>query len=237
MPEKPTIGKQICHFYCNLSPDFLLPDAISIMHPYHDHAVQKVVKTFYKRFYGDHHPRILLLGINPGRFGAGITGVSFTDPIRLEEHCGIKNHFLKKQELSSVFIYDLIKAYGGVEPFYRQFFISSICPLGFTRNGKNLNYYDNKTLQQSAEKFILKTLLEQKKIMHSPDVCLCLGEGTNYRYFCQLNEKHHLFSQIIPLPHPRWVMQYKRKQKEAFIELYLKKMEEALSLIKINGSC
>lgn len=230
MPEDLTIGEQICRFYHHLSPGFSLPEGISVMHPYQQATVQEIVTAFYKKFYGDRHPRIILFGINPGRFGAGITGVSFTDPIRLEECCGIKNPFLKKQELSSVFIYDLIKAYGGAKLFYDHFFISSVCPLGFTRNGKNLNYYDDKILQRLAEGFILKTLLEQKKIMHSPDVCLCLGEGTNYRYFCQLNEKHHLFSQIIPLPHPRWVMQYKRKQKEQFIELYLRKMEEALSL-------
>ena len=49
--------------------------------------------------------RHLLLGINPGRFGGGVTGIPFTDPIRLQNVCGIENNFEKKQELSSVFIY------------------------------------------------------------------------------------------------------------------------------------
>lgn len=229
MSEKATIGKEIYRFYCKLSPDFPLTDGISVMHPYRDPLVKKVTSTFYHKFYGDQQSRVMLLGINPGRFGAGITGVSFTDPIRLENECGITNHFSKKQELSSVFIYEMIAAYGGVEAFYQDFFISSLCPLGFVKDGKNLNYYDHTVLKQEATSFILDTLRAQKKIMHSPEVCFCLGGGVNYRYFCQLNEAHRLFSRIIPLPHPRWVMQYRRKQKEEFIQLYVDQLKAALA--------
>lgn len=39
-----------------------------------------------------------ILGINPGRFGAGTTGIAFIDPIRLENECGINNSFPKKVE-------------------------------------------------------------------------------------------------------------------------------------------
>jgi len=72
-----------------------------------------------------------LLGINPGRFGSGTTGVSFTDPIKLEKYCGIRNDLVKKAELSADFIYAMIIAYGGLESFYNRFFISSVSPLGF----------------------------------------------------------------------------------------------------------
>ena len=87
-----------------------------------------------------------MLGINPGRFGAGVTGITFTDPVRLEKECGIPNNFDKRQELSSVFIYDFIAAWGGAEAFYSRFFLSAVFPLGFTREGRNLNYYDDPQL-------------------------------------------------------------------------------------------
>ena len=52
----------------------------------------------------------------------------------------------KKQELSSVFMYEMINAYGGAELFYKRFYITAVSPLGFVKNGRNLNYYDDKIL-------------------------------------------------------------------------------------------
>lgn len=229
-----TTGNRIIDFYCHLLPDFALPEGVSIMHPYRDEKVKRVISTFYGKFYKDTRPRILILGINPGRLGAGITGIAFTDPVLLKENCGIANDFDPKKELSGAFIYEMIAAYGGPEKFYGRFLLSSLCPLGFIKEGKNVNYYDHKELQRAATPFILESLLKQKAMMGAHEVCLCLGGGKNYQYFCNLNKKHHLFSEILPLPHPRWVMQYRRKQKETFINLYLEKMEKALSLIREN---
>ena len=40
-----------------------------------------------------------------------------------------------------------------------------------------------------------------------------LGKGQNYKYFKQLNQKHNWYDHVIPLPHPRWVMQYRYKSR------------------------
>ena len=40
----------------------------------------------------------------------------------------------------------------------------------------------------------------------------------------KLNEQYKFFGEIVPLPHPRFIMQYKLKQKEAYIERYLKEL-------------
>ncbi len=228
-PNK-TIGNKIIDFYSQLTPDFALPEGISIMHPYRENRVKKVVTAFYNKFYNDRNPRVLILGINPGRLGAGITGISFTDPVRLQEVCGIPNGFEAKKELSGEFIYEMIAAYGGAEQFYSQFLLSSLCPLGFVKAGKNLNYYDHKALQLAATPFIIDGIEKQKAIMEHPPVCLCLGEGKNFSFFQRLNSEHHFFSRVLSLPHPRYVMQYKRKQKAAYIQLYLEKLQESLIL-------
>ena len=162
------------------------------------------------------------MGINPGRFGAGITGITFTDPVRLEDICGIRNPFHKKQELSSVFIYDLIEAFGGVQAFYSSWFLSAVSPLGFKRDGKNLNYYDEKVLQETLTPFILDKINQHISMGFSTDEVICLGEGKNYKFLVELNNDHKLFKEIIPLPHPRWIMQYRYHSRSEFISKYLK---------------
>ncbi len=114
----------------------------------------KVSSEFYRKYYGDNKPRHLILGINPGRFGAGVTGVPFTDSKRLTGECGIAYTGKETHEPSSVFIYEMIHAYGGPEKFYQRFYINSVCPLGFVATGKNgkevnYNYYDSKALTEA----------------------------------------------------------------------------------------
>ena len=214
----------ILQFYKQLDPKFDLEEGIEIMNPFQDQETWTFADLFYRKFYSDAHPRVFIFGINPGRFGGGITGIPFTDPIRLENECGIKNDFRKIAELSSIFVYEVIKAYGGAETFYFDFLITALSPLGFTKNGINLNYYDDKQLLRNSENFIIECIREQQDRIYSADICFCLGEGTNYKIFKKLNEKYEFFEQIIPLPHPRWIMQYRRKKIDEFINYYVEKL-------------
>ncbi|MCB0575946.1 MAG: DUF4918 family protein, partial [Saprospiraceae bacterium] len=160
-------------------------------------------------------------------FGAGVTGVPFTDPIRLEAECGIKNDFAKKPELSSGFVWMFINAYGGPDTFCRDFYITSISPLGFVREGKNINYYDDRGLQKAVEPFIIRNIRTQLELGARRETALCLGEGQNFAYFQKLNAVQGFFREIIPLPHPRWVMQYRRKRVDEFVGKYLEAMKSA----------
>jgi hypothetical protein len=51
--------------------------------------------------------------------------------------------------------------------------------------------------------------------------CFAIGGEKNFKYLCHLNKQKGWFQKIIPLPHPRFIMQYKRKQVDSFIQLYL----------------
>jgi hypothetical protein len=42
-----------------------------------------------------------------------------------------------------------------------------------------------------------------------------------------MNERYGFFKEIIPLPHPRWVMQYRLKRMQEFIDLYLERLTVA----------
>jgi hypothetical protein len=129
-----------------------------------------------------------------------------------------------KPELSSGFIYKMISQCGGVHAFFSRFFLTAVSPLGFTLNGKNLNYYDDKALYSSARSFIMESLVKQVGAGAEKKRAFCLGEGVNFRYLTRLNDELKLFRQIIPLPHPRWVMQYRRKKMDEYIELYQQKL-------------
>jgi hypothetical protein len=194
---------------------------VEVMNPYNHAPVREVCSEFFNKFFSDNNNRILILGINPGRFGAGVTGITFTDPIRLEKECGISNSFRKNPEVSSVFIYDMIKEFGGPISFYSHFILSAVCPLGFIRSGKNINYYDNKELTFSLQDFILNTLRTQLDIAGLSEKVICLGEGKNYEYLNNLNKELQLFDEIIPLPHPRWIMQYRFKFRMEYIREYV----------------
>ena len=220
-----TFSKKILSFFKSLDLTVDLPDGVEVMNPFRDKTTFDLCDKFYNKYYNDDNYRHLILGINPGRFGGGITGIPFTDPIRLQSICGIENDLKKKQELSSVFVYDVIKAFGGTEMFYDRFCISSISPLGFTKNNKNLNYYDDRQLENDIKSFVINCLQQQLEFGIRTDIVFCFGEGENAAYLTRLNNEMNFFDKIVPLPHPRFIMQYKLKKKDEYIDRYLRELQ------------
>lgn len=222
-----SFSKQVLDFHKTLKPNWELPKGFDLLFPYSEVETCETMTKFYDKYYDDAQTRTFLFGINPGRFGAGVTGVPFTDPVRLQNVCEIENPFHKRQELSSVFIYEIVAAFGGPNAFHKDYYITSVCPLGFTKGGNNINYYDDKTLEKAVEKYIIQNLNDQTQFPCNRKTALCLGQGKNFKYFNKLNEKHGWFEKIVPLPHPRWVMQYRRKRMEEFRDLYVNEMTKA----------
>lgn len=197
------------------------------MNPYADKRVQRYVRLFLHRYFSDNRERTLILGINPGRFGAGITGVTFTDPVALADECGIPNDLARKRELSSRFIYSVINRLGGPEAFFQRFLLSAVCPLGFTRHGKNLNYYDDRKLERSVTPFIAASIDAQIALGCRRDRVIVLGRGKNTKFFRRLNDEHRWFASVRPLDHPRFILQYRRRQAESYITDYERVLSDA----------
>jgi len=212
-------AKSFYKFLTTLNPDLDLESGISVINPYHQSEVKKVLKQFCDTYYGENKTRILILGINPGRFGAGVTGIPFTDPVELEQKCGIANSFQKKQELSSRFIYEMITAFGGAEKFYNRFLLSAVCPLGFLQGTTNYNYYDSTALLKKSGDFIRMSLQEQASWNISKSVVISLGKK-NASCLEAFNNELKIFEKVITFEHPRYIMQYKLKSKSKFIESY-----------------
>ncbi len=204
-----------------------LPAGIRIMNPFTeaDQAL-KISKLFYKKYYNDNNQRHLILGINPGRFGGGLTGIPFTDPKRLKSECGIEYEGQITHEPSSAYVYEMINKYGGPEAFYKKFYINSPCPLGFTMvdaNGreKNYNYYDSKELTHAVKGFMIESIHKLIALGVNRNLCFCFGTGKNIQFLDKLNTEHHFFKKIVPLEHPRFIMQYKSLTKDVYIDKYL----------------
>lgn len=218
-----TFGEKVIKFNKSLDLTVKLPKGVVVMNPFHHEPALSLCQKFYTQYYNDSNKRHIILGINPGRLGGGLTGIPFTDPVKLEKLCGIENRLQKKSELSADYIYQMIIAYGGIKAFYSKFYFNSICPLGFTKDGKNLNYYDIKELQEAVQAFMISSLQRQLKFGINTDVAYCLGEGENFKFISKLNEAHQFFKKIIPLSHPRFIMQYKRKKVNEYIDDYIRK--------------
>jgi hypothetical protein len=222
-----TFGEQVLQFNRALSRAVpLLPDGIEAMMPMvAGSEPERIMEEFYGRFYSDNCPRHLILGINPGRLGAGSTGVPFSDTKRLKSECGIEAKGFSTHEPSSVFVYEVIRALGIVESFYRCFYISSVMPLGMVRvsgegSKRNYNYYDDPSLARQLEPFIVESLEKQLSFGVYRERVFILGKGKNYSYFNRLNSEHGWFEQVEALEHPRYVMQYRNPRKDEYVEKF-----------------
>lgn len=217
--EADTFADRAFRFYVSLkSPR--VPRGVTVMNPYTDPRIHSYVRTFLEKYFSDNRERTLILGVNPGRFGAGITGVTFSDPVALADECAIPNDMARKRELSSIFVYNVINHLGGPQIFYERFFVSAVSPLGFTRAGVNMNYYDDRKLERAVRPFIVSSIEAQIALGCRRDRVIVLGRGRNATFLRRLNDEHRWFGAVDALDHPRFIMQYRRKQLDAYLENY-----------------
>ena len=222
-----TFADKIIEFNTSLGFTGSLPVGINLMNPFKENEESLIVSShFYQKYYNDSFPRHLIMGINPGRFGAGVTGIPFTDTKHLKNECGLEYFGKETHEPSSVFVYEVIEAYGGVKKFYQDFYINSVSPLGFTISDqkgkeKNYNYYDSKELTYAVYPFMVESIKRQLAFGFKTDICFCFGTGQNEKFLRLLNDTYGFFQTIIALEHPRFIMQYKSKLKLFYIDKYI----------------
>ena len=224
-----SFASKVIQFNKELSFEGMLPNGIRVMNPFKENnEIISITEIFYNKFYNDENKRKLILGINPGRLGAGATGIPFTDTKRLSEICNIKIQSIATHEPSSVFVYELIEEYGGAINFYNDYYINSICPLGFIEqnpkgNWVNCNYYDYDELFSTMQNFIVSSLKTQIGFGIDTSTCFVLGKR-NAKFLNLINKKEKLFHSIVAFDHPRYIEQYKSKSKDKYISEYLKKL-------------
>ncbi|THV56119.1 SMUG2 DNA glycosylase family protein [Chryseobacterium candidae] len=220
-----TFADHVIKFNENLSYTGNLPEGFDVLNPYLENPeTLMVMQTFYHKYYNDSSRRKFIIGINPGRHGAGVTGVPFTDTKRLESVCGIKMESAHTHEISSVFIYDMIENYGGADLFYKDIYINSPFPLAIVRKTKNgwlnANYYDDKKLFEAVKDFMIESLKKHISLNLDVSEVFILGKK-NAGFISKLNKEAKLFDKMTVLEHPRYIQQYKSKEKQIYIDKYI----------------
>lgn len=219
-------GDKVIEFNSNLIYAGKLPSDFQVINPYLDNPeTMEVMRQFYHKYYHDSSKRKFIVGINPSRHGAGVTGIPFTDTKRLESECGIKMHSAYTHEVSSVFMYEMIVQFGGASAFYEQFYINSPFPLAIVRKAKggnwlNANYYDNAVLFEMLKDYMIMTLKAHIDMGLDTSEVFVLGVK-NAQFIHKLNDEAKLFGGIKILEHPRYIQQYKFKEKQIYIDKYI----------------
>ncbi len=227
-----TFGEKVIDFNRQLYYSDKLPENFQVLNPYLDNPeTMEVMQQFYHKYYHDTNQRKFIIGINPSRHGAGVTGVPFTDTKRLESVCGIKMKTARTHEISSVFMYDIIAEYGGANDFYNQFYINSPFPLAIVRQtdeGKwlNANYYDDPILFETVKNFIIMSMEKHISLGLDTSEVFVLGKK-NADFIQTLNSEVKFFDTIKVLEHPRYIQQYKSKEKQMYIDKYMLALNNA----------
>jgi len=228
-----SFAEKVINFNQHLHYPGNLPEGFHVMNPFFDNPeTMQVMHQFYHKFYSDFSKRRFIIGINPSRHGAGITGVPFTDTKRLESECGILMKTAKTHEISSVFMYDMIKEYGGPDLFYKNFYINSPFPLAIIKESKpgqflNANYYDDPKLFSMVKDFMIESLKKHIELGLFREEVFVLGKK-NAVFIEKLNKEAKLFDKLIVLEHPRFIQQYKSKEKQLYIDKYLLTLKNAI---------
>lgn len=153
------------------------------------------IEQFWKTYYGPHIPRVVICGINPGRHGAGKTGIPFLDYQSLAKL--IPNTHRADSERTADFFYRVVSRLGA-DLFFRTFYVTNISSVGFVRDGRNLNFYD---LPLAAIEMVEQYFRSEIRFVQ-PTHVISLG------VVVQETARRVLPSDVdcsIRLPHPSWI--------------------------------
>lgn len=173
---------------------------------------KSVADEFTLRYCSKRKPTVVLCGINPGRLGAGKTGVPFLDFCSLSKL--LPNVNRDESERSASFFYEVVE-YFGAKAFYETFHVTNISSVGFERRGKNLNYYD---LPDKALKYVLKEFKREMELVN-PVAVISLASSVHNTVNSVLSD--YAMNTSSSLPHPNYCAFPKQKDrcKKEYIEL------------------
>lgn len=180
----------------------------------------EIVDAFWDRYYAQAVPRSVICGLNPGRFGAGKTGIPFLDFQSLSQLMpGVDR---QDSEKSAAFFYKVIQAYGS-DAFFRHFYVTNVASVGFLCDGRNLNYPD---LPKAALAIVEANFCEEMKIV-KPTCLISLGTAVQHtaRKLLSLD-----VDCTLRLPHPAWVATYRSREMEKWVDEYVKALKSAAAL-------
>lgn len=168
------------------------------------------IDAFWQKYYGDAVPRIMICGINPGRLGAGKTGIPFLDYESLSQLIpGVER---MDSEKSAGFFFRVVESFGA-ESFFKTFYVTNFSSVGYLRDANNFNYHD---LPQPALEIVEQNFLEEIRLVE-PTHVISLGRKV-----------HGSVLRLLPpgidcslrLPHPSWIATYRSYEMDHWVSRY-----------------
>ncbi len=154
---------------------------------------------FHKKYVQPNSPKVVICGINPGRYGAGKTGIPFIDFTSLSKM--LPNIDKEDSERSARFFFSVIEEFG-IENFYQNFHVTNLSWYGFYQldKMKNVNY-DNTNIATEIQIFLIDKFVEEMNYIN-PDIIIPLADVVLWE-LQSLKKKNKLNAQIAPrLYHP-----------------------------------
>jgi hypothetical protein len=155
------------------------------------------ISKFYQSYVYPHQQQIALCGINPGRLGAGKSGIPFVDCAFLSELLG--EYVGNDVERSARFFRDVVSHFGP-KKFYSTIHVTNISTYGFRKGRRNLNYYD---LDDDLVGLILKGFAREMQLMKIREIVPCSQHV--YSTLMEMEKAGLIHLKIhSPLKHPNW---------------------------------
>ena len=143
MKQLTTFADKAINFFLSIKDPIPNHSEIKSLSIFQDDSVIENLNLFYQKYYSDTHKRTFVIGINPGRLGSGVTGIPFTDTHTLHTLLNISQKGTISKEPTAQFVSKLIKRYTNPADFYKKYFLTSLSPVGFTKDELNFNFYDD----------------------------------------------------------------------------------------------
>jgi hypothetical protein len=93
--------------------------------------------------------------------------------------------------------------------------------MGYVAHGVNVNFYDTPELLRAVVPYAIACMQEQVRFGLRRDTAVVLGTGKLKQSIERFINPSVGFGQVIYLEHPRFIMQYRRSQRSAYVERYV----------------
>lgn len=191
-------------------------NGISMLEGYLDQS--DIMDAFCEKFYSNQIPKIVICGINPGRLGAGLTGVPFFDFASLSKiFPSIQRN---DTENTAQFFFKVIEKIG-VERFFKYFYITNVSSVGYSKGKSNFNF--NK-LPDNLQSIVFSNFAKEIELI-KPAKIIALGEAAFNGVESALGKNNY---RLEKLKHPSWIMQYKRDEINFWVQAYADALSNSL---------
>lgn len=202
----------------DVSRELLNQENVTILGGFNENI--ELVRHYYQTVYAKEGKRVVLCGINPGRNGAGKTGIPFIDYRSASQLLPDVNHVDK--ERSSQFIYSVIEEVG-IDLFYKNIYMTNISWFGFTKGGNNINYYE---LPTPLPTVFTDSFIEEMNIIQ-PKLIVPLSKEVEFT-LRQIKKGGRLpFPLAERLPHPNYCSIGSRQDK--YREIYANRITSLIN--------